>query len=429
MQIFAGLISLILCVTLFYSGQASSAEPRMVAFAPFSNDACPSGWRELDQAKGYVIVGTDDPANVGRKFGAPIEDRSAPLHDHNFHTALQFDRATTTFLEGDAQAVRIMAAPLRAGDSASKYVHTIAGHSSTEDGGVPYAQYRICEEIEPWRERLLPADTVQWFNGATCPENWQIYKPAIGDSRGRTIVPLPEDASRNDAALEVSTGRDVHKAHDHSIDVSLTSRSPEKGLASLDLVGFSSLTYSNTFHPIHHAANIDTIDPFMTGSSRRRDVETGRGIDRIYPVPFMYLAPCRKIAGTKQIDLSPLAGFGFFTAGLYCEDGFQEIPDGRGRYLVGLPPARPGQPEPLNGALFGGDPLKSGKLPLHRHSVSLPAKIPEITVAAPWTILFKMAGLRRKEFSEPVNLVGTTEESSVGLPYVQLRFCSVKSTN
>jgi len=425
MQISVGLTSLALSIAFLFSASASSAEPRMVAFSPFGAKACPSGWREVDQAKGYVIVGTDDARNVGRKFGAPIVDSTPPKHDHAFRTDLAFVRTATSFSEGDTNAVRIIAAPLQAG--LSQFVHTVSGRTSVETSGMPYIQYRLCEEIEPWRASLLPADTVQWFNSDTCPKDWEIYRKAIGESLGRSIVPLPSNAQADEAGLEVRNGVDVHRPHVHSANVSLVWTDPDDGGASLNLKGIPELTYSLTGHSINHAGSVTSVQHFASEISTRSDIKGG-GIstDRLYPVPFMYLMPCLKISEAKSPEYEPLFGLGFFTTGFYCEDGFQEVELARGRYLVSLPSAEDGGVEPVNGVVFGDPALESGQLPMHRHSLNVDVDLPEITVAAPWLNIFKMSGLQRKDRSEPIRLAGTTEAASLGLPYVQLRFCTVQ---
>ncbi len=84
-----GVVGLIAGVWVLGADRASGDAPPddgvpRGAVAFFAGAACPTGWAPSEDAKGRLIVGATDEADVGVKVGTPLADREDRTHAHGY---------------------------------------------------------------------------------------------------------------------------------------------------------------------------------------------------------------------------------------------------------------------------------------------------------------------------------------------------------
>lgn len=387
-------------VTFMLAAYVSAGVPQMVAFFPVETQVCPQGWREYQPAKGYLIRGTDDNALIGKQLGEPIPDATAPTHQHKVEASYEFNMHNYPTWDGSKKRI-------------TSNSSSVAFMSDRSDGGMSYVQYLMCQENtpttgEPSLSIFLPKNSVQWFSGDQCPTGWQPETALINDG-GRTILPLPRDATASAVAAVVS-GKTQHghtinldPGHEYFAGMTVTATDDKGGWHPGRSTGLSS-------------PNVRSMSISSTLGERYGSGEQQKNV----LIPFTYLRPCVKTGKTVNISELP-AGMGTFSKGFACPTGLNSVVSASGRFPLGLPKRQPGKPEPVSGTTFGSAPLASEQLPSHQHHLSSP-------------MIFSTIGLRFEGLAtEPIRglepgtsmFEGDSDFSSMVFPYVQLKFCRV----
>lgn len=381
---------------------ATTNDARMVAFFPIESEVCPTGWSEYTPAKGYLIRGTDNTKLIGVQKGDSIADAQAPLHHHKIDKTLPFQQITVRILSGQHQRV----------DNSDVRVN---GWSSASDGAMPYMQYLTCQEDtpqvdEPSLSIFLPRNSVQWFTGGACPTGWTLYEPLVGGN-GRTALPLPRDAVATGVAAIVEGDQN----HEHP----LFFNKPDKK-HNINLLVNS--TNENVATQIFNKMDFAQGPISQIEGRSAKGVRSGQGVRSTDVLtPYTYLRPCHKTSNTINISELP-AGMGTFSKSFACPSGLNNVASAAGRYLIGLPLGKAGEPKPLSGTAFGASPLKSEQRPTHLHSVDIPVALNT------WDLSTSEFFFPRKfEGLTPgaAKVEGETDTASMTFPYVQLKFCKV----
>ncbi|HUQ01697.1 MAG TPA: hypothetical protein VM261_04340 [Kofleriaceae bacterium] len=177
----------------------------------------------------------------------------------------------------------------------------------------------------------FPRGAISFFLGALCPTGWAPYADAVG----RTIVPV---AASGDAGMMVGTPLGVNetRAHHHDLAVSVN-------LPSVSYAGIA----GESNHGVSRSGQVDGL---------------AATADAAPDVPYAQLRVCRKSAEPGE-RAAPSGVIAFFAGA--CPPAWNPAPPAiAGRYLVALPAGG------TAGRTFGGDPLTSGELRAHTHTVS-----------------------------------------------------------
>ncbi len=102
--------------------------------AYFANgSACPAGWEDATDVRGYVVIGTANPARVGEGYGTPLGPEEDRTHTHQYDVAFTLDTANVA---GANSCCNESAA----GPQSPSHTLTTAAVPS----GLPFVQYRAC---------------------------------------------------------------------------------------------------------------------------------------------------------------------------------------------------------------------------------------------------------------------------------------------
>jgi len=397
-RIFSHLI--LTSVTLMLTAYVSAGVPRMVAFFPVETEVCPQGWSEYQPAKGYLIRGSDDNSRIGQQLGDPIPDATTPIHHHKVEAVYKFNMQSHPTWDGGKKRI-------------TSNSSTVLFMSDPSDGGMSYVQYLMCQENtptanEPSLSIFLPKNSVQWFTGDRCPAGWQVEPNLIADG-GRTILPLPRDATAS-AAGAVVNGKTLH-GHNINLDPGHEYFAGMTVKATDDKGGWHPGITNSISTP-----NVRSMS--VSGTSGERQ---GSGVQQPQVlIPFTYLRPCVKTGKTVNIAELP-AGMGTFTKAFACPTGLNSVVSASGRFPLGLPQRQPGKPVPVSGTTFGSPPLTSEQLPSHQHHLSSQMVFSTISLRFEGIATEAIRGL------EPGTSMfeGDSDFSPMVFPYVQLKFCRV----
>lgn len=369
-----------------------SASAGMVAFFDKVDGICPSGWQALDKAKGRLILGTTDSGRVGAVSGKPISNKTPPLHKH---------RMTIDFAPVAKSVVALEDFPFlkqNTGVASATKTWSIEQDDlmTASDGNVPYIQMLVCEEsgaksaAENMRQEM-----VAFFNDPACPSNWEPYEKL----NKRFVVPAPDNT---ETGQYNQTFGSPLGGHSHGVGM-------KEGAAGANQVGIR-------LNEIGMEASekgflIPARDYWAKNQSPVKQISTKASAADA--VPYLELLACRKTKGRGNIERLSGDLMAFMTA-LACPDGWREKSSTHGRYLVGLPADQHAK----SGTAFGGAPLASGEVRTHHHDVRYSfnwESNPFIGFTGNTNLGFAASGT--------YDLIGTTQQAEMNMPYVQLRHC------
>ena len=179
----------------------------------FSAKACPSGWSTYGQAAGRAIVPTPSAPSGGGTPGAvgePLGSGEVRTHGHLITSELSLGETSFVGIAGCCNN----------GPAAAGKV-TFSGTSSTEGAGLPYLQLMMCKKDAPPSDGKLPAGTLMFVDGPTCPSGWM--QPM--STQGRHLVGVPNGGSRATpfGGPPLAPGEDRSHAHQLTGEVAMTS--------------------------------------------------------------------------------------------------------------------------------------------------------------------------------------------------------------
>jgi hypothetical protein len=389
MPLFVRDARVLIVVLLLASGLLSApAHAGMVAFfdVPDARKQCPEGWTEFLPAKGRLILGTTDPAQVGRASGTGIEDLTPPKHRHAFTAGVKLNPRPVIALSGPNQTL-----------AGSNVEHTVSATTELSDGNVPYMQLLACEQKNGFpAEQALPREMVAFFSTPSCPAEWAPYEKL----NGRFAVPLPSDAQSADFNAAVGTAGTAFN-HVHKLVVSAAAAA---GKLYLPISG-GSMALAESLWPFRQ--NTDY------GHRTFADQESTTGAGGDDAVPRVSLMACIRTAGRPRTSELPDDILAFMTAE-DCPKHWRQKPASMGRYLVGLPAG----PYAQSGVPFGGTPLRSKEQRGHVHEVRASLVLPSRGIAG-------VSGCCLNDFAVATTytLQGQSVAAANHLPYVQMRHC------
>ena len=397
-------------------GFVRHTSPRMVAF--FNNVTasdesalderdrrnCHKGWREAGYAKGYMIKGTTNPAQVGERVGSPMKHGEAPRHVHDYVLEVRLEKITVTALGGRNDSMA----------TGGKW-HRAVDATEPSESGLRFVPFLVCEEQEARTAKAMPRNAVAFFNGTKCPADWSPYAP-LND---RFAVPTPIDMAPEDFSAEGRVGgsdpdSDLRgSAHRHVLDVHAKEAQPHGGTS----VGIELKTYGAALL----SGRNDTWGEPRIESVRLRSLESIRvdgGTNELNQLPFIRLLACKKDKGRHQLgDLmrnSPRMTA--FTTAQSCAKGWEEQQGTHGHLLVGFT----GDQLTRSGTGFGGGQgLRTKQVPTHKHRVETWITLPGEGVTA-WG--GSTAHAAEKGSYRADGFTGFTE---LPIAYAQLRHCAV----
>lgn len=367
---------------------SAPAHAGMVAFfdVPDARKQCPEGWKEFLPAKGRLILGTTDPAQVGRASTTTMKDLTPPTHHHAFTAGVKLKPRPVVALGGPNQTL-----------AGSNVQHAVTATTETSDGNVPYMQLLACEQERGFpAEQALPREMVAFFSAPSCPAEWAPYRKLDG----RFAVPLPSDAQSADFNAAVGNAGVVFN-HSHALVVSGTAAAQK---IYLPIAG-GSMALAESWWPF--AQNTDY--GHRTFDDQTFTTDTG-GDDA---VPRVSLMACIKTTGRPRTSELPNDILAFMTAE-DCPKHWRQKPASMGRYLVGLPAG----PYAQSGVPFGGSPLHSREQRVHVHEIRASLGLPSRGIAG-------ASGCCLNDFAvaSTYTLQGQSVSAASHLPYVQMRHC------
>lgn len=368
------------------------ASAGMVAFFDRIDGACPEGWKPAVNVQGRLIRGTVDGNRVGNVKGTPMKYKSPPEHSHALDIALRPVSQNVAAVEEFWPLEQIKTVASAGWYSAGGGSLPRSGRS---DGNVPYMQMLVCEEQSGATSATnMRNQMVAFFNDRSCPANWEPY----GQLKQRYVVPAPDDTEAG--AYNQIVGL-MSNEHSHGVQM-------VEGTAKANQVGIRLTTASMGAAKQGLFVNSDG---WAKAQSPVNSISTHSHQDT--HIPYIELLPCRKTRGRGNIDRLPGDLLAFMAAEA-CPRGWREKSSSHGRYLVGLPK----QQHAKSGTAFGGAPLRSGEVRDHNHSVNYTFDWPARPFAG-------NVGSQYSGFAAAGNydLIGTTQQGSHNLPYVQMRHC------
>lgn len=226
-----------------------------------------------------------------------------------------------------------------------------------------------------------PRGAISYFNEA-CPDGWQPYAPAVG----RAIVPSAVEGLNRAVGSPLAEGEEPR--HDHKANVTLR----------LNV---------RTVYPDPSGGGAYVADWPPSTLFVRGDAEESSSA-----LPLAKLNVCEKVE--PPAGRAP-AGMLFFFDEVACPDGWSPFRDLNGRVLTG---AAPSDAVGNFGSLLA---LSDGEDRRHAHPIEGLAQLTEYTLGI-------NAGCANCNFGwvrgGNYRYRGETEESSSGLPYLQLQACS-----
>lgn len=371
-----------------------SASAGMVAFFDKVDGVCPQGWKPATSTKGRLIRGTVDGARVGNVEGSPMQDKSSPQHLHALDISLSPVSQNVAAIEEFWPLGQIRTVAKAGWYSSGSHPPP---NTASSDGNMPYIQMLACEEQAGGKAAAdMRSQMVAFFNDRSCPANWEIY----GELNRRYLVPAPDDTEAGAYNQIVGNTGDEHN---HSVQM-------VEGVAGANQVG---IRLTEAGMGAAEKGLFVNSDGWAKSQSPVSAISTYSNRDT--QIPYIELLPCRKTRGRGDIDNLPEYLLAFMTAEA-CPRGWQEKSSTHGRYLVGLPEGQHAK----SGATFGGPGLRSGEVRQHHHGVSYTFNWP----ARPF------AGNMGGQYSGfaaagDYDLIGTTQQDNLNLPYVQMRHCFV----
>ena len=366
------------------SGDAAGP-PRLAAYFlrrdTTDPEKCPVGWHELAYTRGRLILGTTDPARAGTVRGAPIDPTRPLLHGHLAEVSLT--------MTATPEKLRWANSGTEVSRTFKPFIHS---HTADADSKIPIMQMNICAEDEASDlPDALPLDTVSFVVGKACPAGWTPF-PQLD---GRFPVPLVVGGTRLAAVSPAwTTGPTTHQ---HAVDIKFF----------VDEMGVDNWNWVGEF-PYVRASGGQVVGTTTALSFWRHD-------PALMLAPHVELLAC--IRGGRPVRLRELSPhLTIFTATAECSDRWETAPASAGRFLLGLPE--------------GGEPMATFNSPLgdredraHTHNYSWLVDFERQPVwPNPGREIVDLAPPRRQPFTQPVEAAG------LGLPYLQLRHCSLKRT-
>ncbi len=346
----------------------------------FSTPACPSGWRELNEARGRLIVSVADPTTAGITVNAPLQDQEDIQHSHSYSTTVHIPHKSV------AAAVCCNQQGAEHGD------YDVSGTSLTASSGYPFTQLILCSfdgdtHTESSGESVA-FGSMAYFNPdvTACPSGWT----AVKDSAGRFLIPGYEDGGvvRNDAA-PLSSGEDRQHNHTFSLSVPLTPLSFEGAGGCCD------------------TNNAMDVPAQVEGESQSASSN----------IPYVQLLTC--VSEEPTFNMSSMPQGALVYNAIACPPDWAPLYEVAGRFLVALPAGG------LPGASFGGasisPPSSSGKgAPEVAHDHTLNNTL---TLNPSQTMLVSGCcdGGYVQAGSYPFS--GPSDESVIGLPYSMVPLC------
>lgn len=379
----ASVVALLLASCLI----SAPAHAGMVAFfdVPDARKQCPEGWKEFLPAKGRLILGTTDPAQVGKASATAINDLTPPTHLHTFTAGVKLKPRLVVALGGPNQTL-----------TGSNVQHSVSAATEASHGNVPYMQLLACEQVSGFpAEQALPREMVAFFSAPSCPAEWEPYAKL----NGRFAVPLPPDAQSAD--FNAAVGNAGVFNHDHKLVVSGTAAEQKIYLP----ISGGSMALAESWWPFpqNNSYGHRTFDD--------QTYTSGTGGDDA--VPRVSLMACIKASGRPRTSELPEDILAFMTAE-DCPKHWRQKPASMGRYLVGLPAG----PYAQSGVPFGGGPLHSKEQRVHVHEVRASLSLPSNGIAG-------ASGCCLNDFAaaSTYTLQGQSVAAASNLPYVQMRHC------
>ncbi|MBI1358405.1 MAG: hypothetical protein GC160_29060 [Acidobacteria bacterium] len=226
-----------------------------------------------------------------------------------------------------------------------------------------------------------PVGAIAYFSEA-CPEGWMAYDAA----NGRALVPSPLEGLGRPVGEALAEGAEATHGH--------------KAYATFRLSG-TTVAWRSAYGSRTTAAD----RPFTEIS--------GRGSADVQPsgLPLAKMNVCQKVEAPA--GAAP-AGMLFFFNDSSCPDGWSAFREANGRVLTGAMPAESVGP-------FGSQPLAVDEDRRHDHTLGGTVDY------FPWTFTIWARCLNcnwQYALAKIYRFNGKTEESSSGLPYLQLQACS-----
>lgn len=379
-------ISLIICLSM-----AFTAEAGMVSFIDNPHSKCPQGWAEVIDAKGRLILGTTDPALVGKTQGTPMQDQTPPLHQHDFTIGVQLKFEPVVALSG-----------LNYSLTGANTEYTASGTAAASDGNLPYMQLLVCEQQSGLpAEQAMPKEMVAFYNDVDCPQQWELYEKL----NRRFAVPLPADAKGGDFNALIDLWPDAGLNHSHAIKV-VDDTSTDQDESVKISIAAQSVVLLKSFWPFTQNKSWGN----HTVHDRRYNSSAGNTI-----APYINFLACRKTAGRNRSSQLPAGMLGFVTAE-HCPDKWTQKPESMGRFLVGLPQGQ----FAYSGVSFGSSPLKTREVRQHSHDLETSINLPGLGIAGA-NGCCAHGYARAGDYS----MRGKTVLSAITLPYVQIRHCII----
>jgi hypothetical protein len=107
-----------------------------VAFFSFDDTGgnCPAGWAPATQVQGRMIVGVNEPDQVGTLVGTPLTDQEDRTHIHAYASVLQLPNRQVPAGTGGS------------GPGARNGDHPFSGETENASSGLPFVQLLVCEK-------------------------------------------------------------------------------------------------------------------------------------------------------------------------------------------------------------------------------------------------------------------------------------------
>lgn len=319
-------LSVLASVTLLAAPAA--ALPRGTAL--FFQDACPDGWRSLDEATGRLVVSVATTQIEGLTLGTALSDQEDRTHSHS----------------GTATAELPSHSVSGAGGSNTEGAHSgpAAGSSSFQaaSSGLSFVQFPLCALSED-DTSSMPINSVAFF----APFSYDPTNPAYNT----TFFPLPALAGRvlvpdSDMGLTLSADHPLasleDRPHSHvnaGIDCAIT-------LSSCSFVGIGGCCNG---------------DPTSDGAQTVDQVTAANASSNL---PYIQLMTASVLTPSYTVNLPETATFFTLDQVMGCPPGWR-IWEGAGTFLVALP--ENGE----IGARFGGEPFVSPNQRInHTHPIT-----------------------------------------------------------
>lgn len=351
--------------------QGGPPEHLVTFMAAAGQTECPDRWTEAGYALGRLVLGTNDPGEVGRAAGTPMADATLPAHDHGFDVSGTVGSRSWFNLPFGSE-------PRGAGGG-------VSAESTTAPAAValPFIQFLICEHTAAPAADSLPFGAVGFFNAGSCPADWQ----PVDQADGRFLLPAGADLSPG-YATEETWDPARPPTHTHRLSSSFETGEAER----------------------------ENFEGTASGFAQPGRVALDGTAAAAGPVlPFVSLLVCERVEGFGNSGGVP-PGTTIFFGSKDCPSGWGETIGADGRLIVGI------GGNGTQGATFGADPIDSGPTKVrHRHAFSGSVELHRATDGAA-----AQDGRPRIEYvtAGPFDFNGVSDRATEAVPYLVLQSCT-----